>query len=76
MYTHIVSDSTVLNGKPCISGTRMSVDFILELIESGASISDIAQTYPQLSVEAIKEAVSFARHFTENEITIVTKLSA
>ena len=76
MYTHIVSDSTVLNGKPCISGTRMSVDFILELIESGASISDIAQTYPQLSVEAIKEAVSFARRFTENEITIVTKLSA
>lgn len=76
MYTHIVSDLTVLNGKPCIAGTRMSVDFILELIESGASISDIAQTYSQLSIEAIKEAVSFARHFTENEITIVTKLSA
>ncbi|MCC6684314.1 MAG: DUF433 domain-containing protein [Bacteroidia bacterium] len=76
MYLHIISDPAILNGKPCIKDTRISVDFILELIESGASIKDIAGSYPQLSLEAIKEAVNYARHFMDNEITIVTRLSA
>ncbi|TAE33136.1 MAG: DUF433 domain-containing protein [Candidatus Kapaibacterium sp.] len=60
MFERIVSQTAVLSGKPCIRGTRISVAFILELIASGASISDIAQAYPQLTVSDVEEALRFA----------------
>ena len=37
MAGHIVSDPAILGGKPCIRGTRISVEFLLELVASGAA---------------------------------------
>ncbi len=37
MARGIVADPAVLGGKPCVRGTRLSVEFILELIASGAT---------------------------------------
>ncbi len=34
----IVSDSKILRGKPIIKGTRISVEFILELVASGVPL--------------------------------------
>jgi uncharacterized protein (DUF433 family) len=36
MYTRVVSDPAVLGGKPVVKGTRISVEFLLELFASGA----------------------------------------
>ena len=47
----------ILGGKPCIKGTRISVEFILELIMSGASIADIVKAYPHLPEIGVKQAV-------------------
>ncbi|MFM9948915.1 MAG: DUF433 domain-containing protein [Saprospiraceae bacterium] len=47
-------------GKPIIKGTRISVDFILELVASGASVGDIVRTYPHLTLEGVKEAIQYA----------------
>ena len=33
----IVSDPEVLGGKPCVRGTRLSVEFLLELAASGGT---------------------------------------
>jgi len=41
MYARIVSDSAVLGGKPVVKGTRISVEFLLELFASGATRPDI-----------------------------------
>ena len=35
MYARIVSDPAVLGGKPVVKGTRISVEFLLELFASG-----------------------------------------
>lgn len=59
-FKHITSDSNILGGKPCVTGTRISVDMILEWIASGASIADVVKNYPSLSEEAVKEAVLYA----------------
>ena len=37
MYQRIVSDSAILGGKPIVKGTRISVEFLLELFASGAT---------------------------------------
>jgi uncharacterized protein (DUF433 family) len=37
----IVSDERILDGKPCVRGTRLSVEFLLELVASGATSDQI-----------------------------------
>ena len=75
-FTNIVSDPDILNGKPCIKGTRISVQIILEWIASGASIDGIVKKYPHLSEKAVREAVMYASRFMNNDIVIEVKTSA
>jgi uncharacterized protein (DUF433 family) len=42
---HIVVDPEILAGKPVIRGTRLAVEFILELLASGQSENDILANY-------------------------------
>jgi len=76
IYSYITYDPQILNGKPIISGTRISVEFIMELIASGASIDDIVKEYPALPVEGIREAVVYAASSVKNEILITAKITA
>ena len=45
MYARIVSDPAVLGGKPVVKGTRISVEFLLELLASGATRADVLKNY-------------------------------
>ncbi|MEO8147838.1 MAG: DUF433 domain-containing protein [Bacteroidia bacterium] len=72
-FQFIESSSEVLGGKPCIKGTRISVEIILEWLASGASVDDIAAKFPHLPKAGIQEAILYASKFMQNEITIVTK---
>ncbi|MGQ9651252.1 MAG: DUF433 domain-containing protein [Phycisphaerae bacterium] len=56
MFERIESNPGILGGKPCIKGTRISVEFILELIASGASRADILRDYPHLTAEDVEQA--------------------
>jgi uncharacterized protein (DUF433 family) len=60
MYTRIVSDPAILGGKPIIKGTRISVEFLLELFASGATRDDVLKAYPHLSPQDIQEALRYA----------------
>ena len=70
MFERIQSNPNVLGGKPCIKGTRISVEFILELVASGASRDDILHAYPHLAAEDVEEALRYASHFLENEVVL------
>lgn len=76
MFARIFSDPAILAGKPCIKGTRISVELILEWIASGATAEQITQAYPQLTAEDVSEAVSYAARFLENEVVISTEVGA
>jgi uncharacterized protein (DUF433 family) len=75
MFGRIVSDPAVLGGKPCIKGTRISVEFILELLASGASRDEIVQAYPHLMAEDVEEALRYAAHFLDNEVLVTAEVS-
>jgi uncharacterized protein (DUF433 family) len=60
MYARIVSDPAVLGGKPVVKGTRMSVEFLLELFASGATRADVLKSYPHLTDEDVAEALRYA----------------
>ena len=60
MFDRITTNTEVLSGKPVVKGTRISVEFLLELAAAGASRADIVQRYPQLSVEDVEQAFLYA----------------
>jgi uncharacterized protein (DUF433 family) len=76
MFAHIHSDPEILNGKPIIKGTRLSVEFILELFASGATHKDILKAYPQLSFVAIEDALRFAAHSLKNDALFTTEIAS
>ncbi|MCC6392284.1 MAG: DUF433 domain-containing protein [Bryobacterales bacterium] len=63
----IISDPAVLGGKPCVRGTRISVEFILELFASGARIEEIIEAYPQLHREDVEAAVRLAAEYLRHD---------
>jgi uncharacterized protein (DUF433 family) len=75
MFMHITADPAILGGKPCIKGTRLSVEFILELFASGATREEILSAYPQLTAEAIEEALRYAARSLKNEIILTAEVA-
>ena len=68
----IISDPAILNGKPIVKGTRISVALILQCIASGMTIEDILHGYPTLTREGIEAALEFAaRQFQGEEVKIL-----
>lgn len=74
MDTWIVSDAAVLGGKPRVRGTRLSVEFIMELVASGASRDDVVRAYPALTPEAVAAALTYAARTLRNEVVWDVKL--
>ena len=48
-HERIVADPGVLAGKPVIRGTRMAVEFVLDLLANGWSEAEIIRNYPRLN---------------------------
>ena len=53
-------DSDVLVGKPVIKGTRLAVEFVVELLAQGWSHEEILKNYPGISDEDIHACLSYA----------------
>ncbi len=57
----IVVNPKVHFGKPCIAGTRITVQDVLELLDEGLSFEEIIQDYyPTLAIEDIRACVRYA----------------
>jgi len=76
MFTHIANNPEILSGKPHNAGTRLSIEFILELVASGATRDEMLKTYPQLTAEAIEEALRYAAQSVKNEILLNVQVAA
>ncbi len=56
----IIINPEILVGKPVIKGTRLAVEFVIDLLAQGWSEADILQDYPGLTQEDIKACLSYA----------------
>ncbi|MEA5624894.1 DUF433 domain-containing protein [Nostoc sp. UHCC 0251] len=57
----IVVNSQIHFGKPCIAGTRITVQSILELLNDGLSFEEIIRDYyPDLQIEDIRACLGYA----------------
>ena len=74
-WQYITSNPKILEGKPVIKNTRISVALILEWIANGSTINEIIYEFPQLSREAIKEAIHYASQRSRNEFFYEIKVA-
>jgi uncharacterized protein (DUF433 family) len=58
----IVADPEHLGGKPRVTGTRISIAFLLESLAAGMTIPEIVHAYPTLSEEAVRGALEELAH--------------
>jgi len=61
----ITIDANICHGKPCIRGLRYPVEFLLELLSSGMSYSEILTDYPDLEQADIFAALEFATRLSQ-----------
>lgn len=60
LLERIVSDPEILGGKAVIKGTRLSVDYILNLLAHGSTVEEILREYDGLAPEDIRGCLLFA----------------
>jgi uncharacterized protein (DUF433 family) len=65
----IVVDQKVLVGKPVVKGTRLSVEFILDILANDWTIEQILDEYPQLKREDIIAVLKYATEMVKEEKT-------
>jgi uncharacterized protein (DUF433 family) len=63
----ITIDPSILVGKPVVKGTRLAVEFIVDLLAQGWSEMEILQNYPGLTREDIQACLRYASEILRAE---------
>lgn len=66
----IVTNPEILGGKPIIRGTRLSVEFVLELLASGMTKEEILTDYTHITEEDLHAVLEYAAHALKNEVYV------
>jgi uncharacterized protein (DUF433 family) len=70
----ISADPSIMGGKPCVRGTRVTVGTIVGLVSAGHDTGKILAAYPYLEREDIAQALAYAAwRSEEREVEIATK---
>ena len=66
LLDRIVLNPDIMVGKPVIRGTRLTVDFILNLLAHGTTADEILNEYKGPTIEDIRACFLFATKSLEN----------
>ena len=66
LLARIACDPKIMVGKPVIKGTRLSIEYILNLLAHGSTVQDILDEYDGLSPEDIQACLLFASQSLSN----------
>lgn len=68
LLERITINPKVMVGKPVIRGTRLTVEYILNLLAHGATVEEILQEYKGLVYEDIQACILFATKTLESTV--------
>jgi len=68
LLERIIINPKVMVGKPVIQGTRLTVEYILNLLAHGATVEEIIKEYKGLTREDIQACILFATKSLENTV--------
>lgn len=68
MNQTIVSNPSVMMGKPVVAGTRITVESILERLAAGETVDQIMDAHPRLTRPAISASLEFAAKALRSDV--------
>jgi uncharacterized protein (DUF433 family) len=68
----ITVDPKVLVGKPIIKGTRIAVEFVVDLLARGWTTEQILKEYDRLTPDDIQACLAYASEMLKTERVYVT----
>ncbi|ALB42148.1 MULTISPECIES: DUF433 domain-containing protein [Nostocales] len=66
ILNRITTNPKVMAGKPIIKGTRLTVEYILNLLAHGATVAEILEEYEGLAEADIRACLLFASRSLES----------
>lgn len=66
LLAHIAIDPAVMSGKPVIKGTRLTVEYILNLLAHGATFEEVLSEYTGVTRDDIRACLLFATKALES----------
>lgn len=66
-HDRIETNPEVLSGKPVVKGTRLAVEFIVELLAQGWTMEDILDQYPALTRDDVQACLHYATDTLKSE---------
>lgn len=66
LLSRITVDPKVMVGKPVVKGTRLTVEYILNLLAHGATVEEILEEYDGLTQEDVQACLLFASRSLED----------
>jgi uncharacterized protein (DUF433 family) len=69
----ITADPAIMMGKPCVKGTRITVELILRKLGAGRSFAEILEAYPQLTESDIRAVLAFAADYLQHETVLAAE---
>jgi uncharacterized protein (DUF433 family) len=66
LLQRITINPKVMTGKPVILGTRLTVEYVLNLLAHGATVPEVLNEYEDLTPEDIQACLLFASKSLEN----------
>jgi uncharacterized protein (DUF433 family) len=71
--SRITATPDIMMGKPCIKGTRITVELVLRKLGAGRSFANLLEAYPQLTEGDLRAALAFAADYLEHETVIAAE---
>jgi uncharacterized protein (DUF433 family) len=72
-YPRIASDPAICGGRPIVSGTRVRVSDVLEMLAEGATEAEIVADYPYVALEDIRACLAYAASVADHPIVLAAE---
>jgi uncharacterized protein (DUF433 family) len=75
-FDRITFDPTMMGGRACIRGMRITVALVLNLLAAGMTPEGIIQDYPPLELEDIHQVLRYAEWLAQDRVEFPEKQAA
>ena len=67
-FDRITFDKSIMGGRACIRGMRVTVSLVLNLAASGMNAQEITKAYPYLEVDDVKQSLRYAAWLADETV--------
>jgi uncharacterized protein (DUF433 family) len=76
MFDRITFDPSIMGGRACIRGMRITVALVVNLVANGMTTDEIIREYPDLQPDDVREALAYASALANEDIHLFTTSAA